>query len=396
MGKLNKVLLKIRGLMLEGDLGEAEYNYHVGNINMDKLKPHYSDSITMMQGRDTGHFGSGMYFSTYGLRDKADYDKKYGSYGNYRNQDPNLINVEGAVYRVDFDIYKNLYRVNSNNHGDMLYKTLKSINQIFHSYEYGNRDLGKWFMGIVNNMAHLGLKMPKYREFLRLLEGAKGDFNNIVRGDKASSNASFSTRIMEWNGYNGINVSGLYDWDNTLHGSVIYDINKIGGELRRVNVNSFNRLNKSGIIGDEFGDIKIRMLSDKWLFEEDVEKLNELPLSASLTLVKRYENWFSGSVFDKLRSELKRAYLLTIHKKLLNNEEMVSEIDRFKLQFLIDNNLINIIYDSNIKKGGESLLSMALYDLRFDEEYVVKLIDGIDRELDDNEKESLEIAKEYL
>ena len=52
--------------LYEQVLGEAEYNYHRSKgDNVDTTKtpvPHFSDDIFRMSGRDTGHFGSGMYF----------------------------------------------------------------------------------------------------------------------------------------------------------------------------------------------------------------------------------------------------------------------------------------------------------------------------------------------
>lgn len=45
---------------------------------------------------------------------------------------------------------------------------------------------------------------------------------------------SFSTYFMEWNGYNGVNVSGIPFYDNTTHGSVIYDLSKVSGDIEKV------------------------------------------------------------------------------------------------------------------------------------------------------------------
>ena len=61
-----------------------------------------------MSGRGTGHFGSGMYFSTYREEGK-EYDQKYRY--SYKSS-PELIQVDDSVYRVDLDIYKNLFKVN--------------------------------------------------------------------------------------------------------------------------------------------------------------------------------------------------------------------------------------------------------------------------------------------
>ena len=98
MNKLNEAINKMRTVM---GLDEATYNYHAGDLGNDlgNLEKHGSDNIFRMEGRGTGHFGSGIYFSTYRLRDKADYDKEYGDYSDYRNKNPNLIQVKDRVYR---------------------------------------------------------------------------------------------------------------------------------------------------------------------------------------------------------------------------------------------------------------------------------------------------------
>ena len=39
---------------------------------------------------------------------------------------------------------------------------------------------------------------------------------------------------MEWNGFNGVNVSGVEYYDNTKHGSVIYDLSKTDTEMEEI------------------------------------------------------------------------------------------------------------------------------------------------------------------
>ena len=85
---------------------ESEWNFHFGKNH--NLKPHYSDNKRQMGGRETGHFGSGTYFSTYPNMKDVD---KYGKLNS--NQNPNFIEIDNHIYRVDFDLYKNLYRVRS-------------------------------------------------------------------------------------------------------------------------------------------------------------------------------------------------------------------------------------------------------------------------------------------
>ena len=392
MNNFDKQLKRIKEI-----ISEVNYNYHAGDLgdDLDNLEPHVSDNIFRMAGRDTGHFGSGLYFSTYRLRDKADYDKDYGKYSNFRDQSSNLIKVKNSVYRVDFDIYKNLYRVSSNKHGEVLFKTLKQLNGIFYSYDHGERELSRWYLVILNNFKHLGLRLPGYREFFKMLKEAKVVNDSRWSKDGVDKNAyiaSFSTRIMEWNGYNGINVSGLSDYDNTLHGSVIYDTKKIGGELKPVDFDSFIGY-KDGVASSGYDDLVAKVLSGEFLSEEGIKELNKLPLDKSSILIKRYRNWLTHQ-FGILRVELKRIFLKSLHNNILGNEKMMGDVTKYDLQFLIDNDMRRIIMDSRIKKGGESLLSYMLYEFRYDDDRIKKLMSWVDRDLDDNEKESFEMAKE--
>lgn len=208
---------------------EQEFNYHVGNLGdkPEEVKPHGSDNLIRLgSGRDTGHFGSGLYFSTY--------NGEFKDYENKNPDKPELIEIKNGVYRVDFDLYKNLYRVNSTLHGDLLFKSLKKLNNIF----WGSVDrdgsfetyptIGNDYLLVNHNFNYLGLKLPKYRDFIGMIKAAA---KNMV--DKEDLR-SFSTRIMEYNGYNGVNVSGIKYYDNTLHGSVIYDIKKLSKDIKKV------------------------------------------------------------------------------------------------------------------------------------------------------------------
>ena len=82
---------------------------------------------------------------------------------------------------------------------------------------------------------------------------------------------SFSTVFMEYNGYNGVNVSGIYGLDNTLHGSVIYDLSKVKGnvtEFPKGDVGRYKyRLNlgntHNAIVYDDESDYNMMALNGK-------------------------------------------------------------------------------------------------------------------------------------
>ena len=204
-------------------LKEAQWNYHFGKNHT--REPYLSDNKFQMFGRETGQFGSGTYFSTYNGKW---YDEKYGS------EKPNhgeFIQVDDNVYRVDMNMYKNLYRVRTKRVGDILYTMCKNLNRFYNrvvsmghfSQQMARYDNADVYQIIRNNAEALGLNCPSYLELTRMAQKHEGI-------------QSFSTLFMEWNGYNGVNVSGVEYYDNTKHGSVIYDVNKVSGEIIRLSL----------------------------------------------------------------------------------------------------------------------------------------------------------------
>jgi hypothetical protein len=176
----------------------------LGELDPSNIKPYYSDNIFRMDVRDTGHFGSGVYFSTYkhSFRDKRDYDEKYGDIGNPSQ----LTQVDDHLFRVNFNIYKNLYKMKSEKQGDFLHRTLKEINNIFYTFLHNKADifdnLSKRYLIVKSNLSKSNLNIPNYKEFINMLKNAYNDYKN-----ESNNIASFSTRIMEFNGYNGVSVS---------------------------------------------------------------------------------------------------------------------------------------------------------------------------------------------
>lgn len=211
--------------LLKRYLNEADQSYHLtGNrdseVNINK--PYYSDNIVVIDGRGTGHFGSGTYFSTY-KNENSDLYKRLGQI-NLSREEP-FKKINGGIYLVDFDYY-NLYKPRNSEHAELLFKTLKLINSLA-SVHGGRSDFSDSytklrFIQIKNNLNRLSLKTPTIKEFIRM-------FNEIEKKykDKTLEHyGSLSTRFIEYNGYNGVNVNNIEGYDNTLHGSVIYDLTK--------------------------------------------------------------------------------------------------------------------------------------------------------------------------
>ena len=292
-----------------GMLKESEWNFHFGKGH--DLRPYVSDNKFQMFGRETGHFGSGTYFSTY--RDVKDIDN-YGELS--RNQNPNFIEVHDHVYRVDFDLYKNLYRVRSKRQGDILYTMMKNLNRMYNRIvnmghfnpndaNYNNSVL---YQVIMRNAEALSLRCPSYYELTRMAQRHEGV-------------QSFSTLFMEWNGYNGVNVSGVDYYDNTKHGSVIYDLSKVNTDMEEVMPKSLYTGYKDypyddTVVQNGFDDPRIESLrGDRGLW---VHKLNDMPLSQAMRLLKNYMD--SGHIIDSfdvrgMNDELAKRYLRLLFVK---------------------------------------------------------------------------------
>jgi hypothetical protein len=402
--------------LYEEVLSEAEYNYHYGgkggDIDTKKPEPHGSDNIFRMSGRDTGHFGSGLYFSTYTCREKNDIDNNYGEYSDFEfrggKNNPQLIKIENNLYRVDMDLYKNLYRVTSDRHGEILYKTLREINELF--YSVGNQyldkfnlhsDVGETYVRLKHNMNKIGLDLPKYLEFIRILQKGHEDIK-IRSGSsvKPSSSASMSTRIMEWNGYNGVNVSNIYKYDNTTHGSVIYDMSKVDTKPREVkNPDMFCKM-EYGVASSGYGDIEAELLQILKTNGKltSVDKYNKLPEDIQLMFMKRY-NKFMGFWGKDLSSKAKEIYLKTMPYKL-KNLKMEGEPEFEVIKYLVDSGNIDIIYNPNIKIKGHGtfldfIIGNAAGSYGYDEEFMLKIIKGVPRKLTPNEQDSFDEWKEY-
>jgi hypothetical protein len=380
----------IKKLLREG-LDEAEFNYHVGNLGDDlkNVKPYVSDNLIVMQGRGTGHFGSGVYFSTYNCGDKRDFSKEYGEVEPNKSE---LIRFDN-IYRVDFDIYQNLFRVKSEQHGEILFKTLKLINESFYlvvSHHNGKFEMDKkfsnFYLKIQHNANELGLKIPNYRDYIKMIQKAAEDLKN------KSNLASMSTRIMEYNGFNGVNVSGIPMFDNTLHGSVIYDLSKISDKPIPVKNPSFFCNIKHNVVGDIL-DTKTRLLRGE---EVSIDDILKLPKNLQIIAIKRSEYYFNPFNLDKIGDDLKKVYYRSLQQKLQNNV-FKNFPKRYELEKIVEDGYINIIYDPNIKIDDVTFLEDTLDVLwRFNDKVQQQIINGINRKLTPEEEMAYKNAIEDI
>lgn len=389
-------------------ISEDNFNFHHSSGGGEDSKPHYSENKFQINGgRDTGHFGSGTYFSTYSYND---YPSKYG---NQVSNDKRYIKIDDNLYRVDFDLYRNLFRVHSKTEGDVLFTLMKNLNFM---YSKINSNFGKFdnnsatydnsiqYQIIKKNSKALGLKCPSYMELTRMAQELGKDDDRIE---------SFSTYFMEWNGYNGVNVSGIPFYDNTTHGSVIYDLSKVSGDIEKVD-DGGRFISASG---NSFANTVVR----NGLEDSDAEslngdtpqygiylsdKLNEMDDKHAIRILKNYT--LRGivppiSCLSNLRDSIAKRYLeyLFVKNPTYDNYKLCDEfIDEYSFAKLVKR--VGAWYWLKYKHYDNSdtklLVNLAkCYDFDFDNpswdeeedkhrKYIDFLLQHVDRNLTSMEK----------
>lgn len=372
-------------------IAEAEYVYHKGNLgdDLENVRPYGSDSLVRMIGRDTGHFGSGLYFSTYSC-------EKFQS----PSEEKKLTEISKGVYRVDLSIYNNLFRVKSADHGRILFTTLKKINNLLWANidSYSGKfslysDNSKHYLIIKHNLNALELKTPPYKQFIEMMKIIGKEISSGKREQQ-----SFSTRIMEHNNYNGVNVSGIQEFDNTLHGSVIYNIHKFTDNFKPVkDISRYCRFEK-GVVRDIFSNQEQRVV-EKLLSGEIPFDLELLPIDYQKMAIKRINKFIQPFYMDKLSDEVRNFYYKRLAYNLKNGKiEDIPERDDLKwiVRDLIEKGHANIITDKDSKIGDETFLLIVLDEIGYSlwEEDIEKIEKTINRELSPEEKEFLDNLKD--
>jgi hypothetical protein len=272
-----------------------------------------------------------------------------------------------------------------------LFETLKLANQIF----YRNTDfngkgldltptLSTDYLILKNNLDKLGLRIPSYRDFIRMMESAA--YNLQDKKDMRS----FSTRIMEYNGFNGVNVSGIPMFDNTLHGSVIYDMSKVSGDIVKVNdkIESLTRMER-GVIGSRI-DRKVDILRGEEHFTKlDNEDKNHL--------IKRYPKFVKPYYLNNVFNEKERKMYYRFLQMKMKKGIMSEKPDSSHIDDMIEHGYSYIIYDPEIKIGEQTFLEYVLSDSHYiKDENLRTLLDSVNRELSKDEKELYDMVREDL
>ena len=389
-------------------ISEDNFNFHYSSGGGEDSKPHYSENKFQINGgRDTGHFGSGTYFSTYSYND---YPSKYG---NQVSNDKRYIKIDDNLYRVDFDLYRNLFRVHSKTEGDVLFTLMKNLNFM---YSKINSNFGKFdknsatydnsiqYQIIKKNSKALGLKCPSYMELTRMAQELGKDDDRIE---------SFSTYFMEWNGYNGVNVSGIPFYDNTNHGSVIYDLSKVSGDIEKVDdgekfISARGNSFANTIVRDGWEDSDAESLNgDTPQYGSYLsDKLNEMDDKHAIRILKNYT--LRGivppmSCLSNLRDSIAKRYLeyLFVKNPTYDNYKLCDEfIDEYSFAKLVKR--VGAWYWLKYKHSDNSdtklLVNLAkCYDFDFDNpswdeeedkhrKYIDFLLQHVDRNLTSMEK----------
>lgn len=395
-------------------LKEVDYSLHVNTHNefdVDKLEKYGggTDALVMMRGRGTGHFGSGTYLSTYKQDSDFSVDSKRVRDALEKNYGEPLIQVSPKTYAIDLDRY-NLYKPKNTRHAEILFELLKNINDLFYAVESDTKLKQKkeYLTDILDSCKKLNLEFTK--EFVKKVkyEVLPNYSKNYRGGEDLKYKASISTMFMEYNGWNGVNVNNIPTFDNTRHGSVIYDMKNVVDAPKRTSpyiedIFSYNTENLKYIIKKinkyRFSAVNLTKLSNS--------ELNRLLKSIRYDTLSFYEYdsdfefQIENDNIDLYQIEhVKKVYPNIIFDKIkdldFENEDINSNIYGFVIMYLDKNpndydikylNYLSKNYYSNrfhIPKNGKDVLNNYLESLDYES------LDKYEKSDYDNLKEDLE------
>lgn len=321
-------------------INEANYNYHLTRNEINgNGKPYASDNKELMHGRETGHFGSGTYFASY-------QDKNFHKYGENISE-PNFIKIKNGIYRVDMDFYKNLYKVESKQEGDLLYTTLRCLNAIYNNVSNGKYDNASLYQKVRNNISYLELEDISYKGLINMLKKYMSE-NNIQ---------SFSTYFMEQNGYNGVNVSGIPEYDNTTHGSVIYNLDN--NNIRQINPKHnkktmpFYMSDTNSSYNDTVGKSDMDDNNREYIRGEYVSNIEKMDTNKQVRYIKNAlynNNFLDYNVLNRLNEQAIRIYFKLLYNKSDFGRWYVSLNDLLKHNSKYINDILeyNLLYYVNL------------------------------------------------
>jgi hypothetical protein len=371
--------------VLKSLINEADYSLHLGDLsNANKPYGGGTDNIYTMRGRTTGHFGSGTYLSTYKNENKELYNKYVeGSKYYYRH----ITKVEKEVYVIDLDKY-NLYKPRNTKNAKFLYSTLRLINSLFNilwdsNYlKNGNINYDSKIIlrKIINNLTYLNLKLPPLKVFLNSIKTLIA----IAENDYESRLPTLATILMEYNGYNGVNVNNIEDWDNTLHGSVIYDLSKViekdstksqynkNADDENIDVGYSDKIENKKYKNDFFRKIhrNTTIKEINYYINQLTEPLEKINWSMLEKLLE------DGEISKEIYNHISKFYLLKLKNMIINDKKIASELDPYNILLLFKNVNIDFImkyFDL------DSLINIIDKKRLYNDENIMKFINSIDK-----------------
>jgi hypothetical protein len=327
-------------------LKELDYSLHVNRHNefdVDKLEKYGggTDALVMMKGRGTGHFGSGTYLSTYKQDSDFSVDSKRVRDALEKNYGEPLIQVSPKTYAIDLDRY-NLYKPKNTRHAEILFELLKNINDLFYAVESDTKLKQKkeYLTDILDSCKKLNLEFTK--EFVKKVkyEVLPNYSKNYRGGEDLKYKASISTMFMEDNGWNGVNVNNIPIFDNTRHGSVIYDMKIVVDAPKRT----------APYIED--------------IFSDNTENLKDI-----IKKINKYR--FSAANLTKLSNSEINRLLKLIRYDTLSFYEYDSDFE-----FQIENDNIDLYQIEHVKKVYPNIIFDKIKDLDFENENINSNIYG--------------------
>jgi hypothetical protein len=195
---------------------------------------------------------------------------------------------------------------------------------------------------------------------------------------------------MEYNGFNGVNASGIPMFDNSKHGSVIYDMSKVSNDIVKVNDNiDFRTDIKNDVVGN-WADNKIRMLRGKIPYESLSDEDKNY-------LIKRFPKFIKSYYLDKYFNEKERKMYYRFLQMKMKKGIMSEKPDSSHIDDIIEHGYSYIIYDPEIKIGDQTFLEYVLSDRYYiKDENLRTLMDSVNRELSKDEKELYDMVREDL
>lgn len=406
MKKLDeRIHRNIYDFLRENVLSETNWNYHYGQ-NHDG-RPYYSENRYMC-GHETGQFGSGTYFSTYQSTNPYESHENMSKYGKDNpNQEPQFIQIDKNLYRVDFDLYENLYRVHNEMQGNLLHSMMTDLNHFFYRVggylpdkdskyhiKNSNFDNSAIYQRIAANSNYLHLKCPSYMKLTRMAQEHARD---------NTKPQSFATVFMEYNGYNGVNVSGIPMFDRSKHGSVIYDLNKVRSDIHPMEnkgVSPFTMTKGWAHVSSlayDFTNDKESAIADSLVGKLNCYKLPELDATTRLRIVKNVIN-ANGEITGK-----EAKYYLSDYPEILNYIFNAVKQHRIKAdgdmrELIVDHGRTDFLnYETD--RGHHPFFQDFLEKFKWEhykepkevlKAYLDKILSQVDFELDDDDKEYIE------